>query len=462
MATITKRGNTYKITVSCGYDSGGKQIRQHMTWKPAPGMTKRQIEKELERQKVLFEENCRSGQFISGSIKLADFAQRWMSEYAEKHLKAKTIAHYNELLKRILPALGHIKLDKLQPHHLIQFYDNLSESGIREDIKQRCSTDFKKVLKQHGFTKVELSKRAGVSVATLDSVSQGKNITGQSARRICEAFHIKLQELFTPVDADRGLAAKTINSHHRLLSSMLNTAVQWQIIFSNPCDRVKPPKLERKEARYLDEKQTAQLITCLQREPEQYQTMVLLLIYTGMRRGELCGLEWPDFDMEHKLLYIQRESLYLPDRGIFEDTTKTYSSTRVIKLSDEAVKLLIQHKFAQNAERAKLGDAWVDTGKIFTTCTGKPIHPDTLTTWFHKFVQKNDLPPVSVHSLRHTNATLLIANGVNLTTVAGRLGHADTGTTTKVYAHAIKTADEMAAETIQNILNPAKKEENIG
>ena len=117
MATVTKRGDTYKITVSCGYDINGKQIRRNTTWKPASGMTKKQIEKELERQTVLFEERCRTGQYLDGSIRFADFAEKWMNDYADKQLKAKTVAGYKELLKRINPAIGHIKLEQIQPQH---------------------------------------------------------------------------------------------------------------------------------------------------------------------------------------------------------------------------------------------------------------------------------------------------------------------------------------------------------
>jgi len=84
------------------------------------------------------------------------------------------------------------------------------------------------------------------------------------------------------------------------------------------------------------------------------------------------------------------------------------------------------------------------------------MHPDSVTSWFRKFVDKNNLPYVSVHSLRHTNASLMIANGVNLTTVAKRLGHATTATTTKIYAHAIKSADEIANDMLENILTIKK------
>ena len=153
MATITKRGDTYRITVSCGYDLNGKQIRRTMTWTPEPGMTRRQTEKELDRQAVLFEERCRTGQVLDGNIKFADFAERWFKDYAEKQLRPTTVARYHVLMPRINAAIGHIRLDKLQPHHLMQFYNNLAETGVRDDTRYQSTVDFKALLKSRGMTK---------------------------------------------------------------------------------------------------------------------------------------------------------------------------------------------------------------------------------------------------------------------------------------------------------------------
>lgn len=133
MATIQKRGNSYKIVVSCGYDLNYKQIRRSMTWTPALGMTERQIKKELDRQAVLFEERCRTGQVLDGNIKFADFAEKWFTDYAEKQLRPRTVQRYRDMMQRINAAIGHIRVDRLQPHHLMQFYSNLEESGVRSD-----------------------------------------------------------------------------------------------------------------------------------------------------------------------------------------------------------------------------------------------------------------------------------------------------------------------------------------
>lgn len=131
MPTITQRNGTYRIRVSCGYDSNGKQIMQSKTWKPAPGMTKKQIEKELQRQAVLFEEEC-DGLSLGGNIKFADFAEQWFTEYAEKRLKARTIARSRQLSVRTYEAIGHLRMDKITTRHVQKFINNLSENGINQ------------------------------------------------------------------------------------------------------------------------------------------------------------------------------------------------------------------------------------------------------------------------------------------------------------------------------------------
>ena len=125
MPTIQKRGDTYRIRVSAGYDSSGKQIMKSTTWKPAPGMTQKQIQKELDRQAVLFEERVKTGQYMDGNIKLDDFVKQWFSDYADKNMKPATLSLYHLLMQRVSPALGHIRMDRLRPNHLLQFYNQL-------------------------------------------------------------------------------------------------------------------------------------------------------------------------------------------------------------------------------------------------------------------------------------------------------------------------------------------------
>lgn len=188
--------------------------------------------------------------------------------------------------------------------------------------------------------------------------------------------------------------------------------------------------------------------------------MIHVLLFTGMRRGELMGLEWQDIDFEHSLLHICRTSQYTPERGVYTDTTKTESSQRAVKLSASLIEILQQWKEHQTKTRLSLGDRWsaewCDEPRLFTQWDGKIMHPDTISSWFSNFIQTTDLPQIHIHSLRHTNASLMIAAGTPVTAVANRLGHASVDTTTKVYSHTIQSANEAAAQTIENLLNPTQ------
>ena len=99
-------------------------------------------------------------------------------------------------------------------------------------------------------------------------------------------------------------------------------------------------------------------------------------------------------------------------------------------------------------QRLMAGDQWQDSDRIFTTWNGAPMRPDTFTNRFRRWIATTDLPPVHPHSLRHTNATLLIASGTNIQTVSKRLGHSTSSTTANIYAHAIQSADAAAAEAV--------------
>lgn len=461
MATIQKRSNGYFISVSCGYDNTGKQIRRTMTYRPEEGMTAKQIEKEVKRQAVLFEEKCRSGNILSGSVKFAVFSEMWLDDH-KRQLRPKTYSRYKAMLPRINAAIGHLRLDRIQPLHLRKFYDNLAESGVRADIKYKCNIDVAGYMKEHKLTGAEISRRSGLSSATVSSLKKGNNVTEKSAAAFAEYMGQRLDKLFTAVDADKTLSGKTVLHHHRLISSILGTAVEWGVIASNPCDRTQAPKAEKTEPRYLDEKQAAAMLALLDYEPFDFRIMIRVLLFTGLRRGELLGLEWQDIDFEKRLLNVRRSSLYLPELGVYEDETKNDSSDRLFKVSQTVIDDLKEYRVWQLEQRFKVGDRWHDTNRLFTNPEGKPLNPDTLSGWFSDFVKahRDELPYVSVHSLRHTNATLQIAAGVPITTVSMRLGHSNAATTGRIYAHAIKSADEAAAEAIDDILVPKRK--NIG
>lgn len=131
MATIRKRGNTYQIRVSTGYDINGKHKEQAMTWKPDEGMTKRQIEKELNRQAVMFEEACNRG-FKTSAIKFQELAEEWFENYARLALRSTTYERMKQLTHRVYPAIGHLRIDKITARQLQSFVNSLAKEGANE------------------------------------------------------------------------------------------------------------------------------------------------------------------------------------------------------------------------------------------------------------------------------------------------------------------------------------------
>ena len=128
MATIRKRGNTYQIRVSCGYDSKGNQVIQTTSWKPEPNMTARQAEKEVQKQAMLFEDKCLKGQ-ITANVKFEDFAEQWFEEYAKLNLRNTSYERMRQLTNRVYPAIGHLRIDKITGRHIQQFINDLALNG---------------------------------------------------------------------------------------------------------------------------------------------------------------------------------------------------------------------------------------------------------------------------------------------------------------------------------------------
>lgn len=170
-----------------------------MTYKPEQGMTAKQVEKEVQRQAVLFEEQCKSGQSLDNTISFSDFAELWFAD-RQNDLRPKTYERYKNMLPRINAAIGHIKLSKIQPPHLRAFYRNLAEGGIRLDTKYKCKLNIDEYLKQNKFTTAEFSRRCNVPNTTIISVRHKNNIAAENAKKICRGMQMPLDEMFEAVN----------------------------------------------------------------------------------------------------------------------------------------------------------------------------------------------------------------------------------------------------------------------
>lgn len=393
MANITPRKNkageviSYQIRVFRGRNADGTRLKDYMmTWKPSPGMTKRQIAKELERQATLFEEACRRGQVSIEKPTFEKYAAYVVDLKERNGLKVKTAVRYRDMLRRINAEIGPVKLQDLRPDHLNRFYAKLAEPG------------------------------------------QNQRTGG-------------------------GLSPKTILEHHRVISTILAQAVKEQLILFNTAERATPPKMPKHEMDAFEVEEVRAILEALETEPLKWQVCVQLLIATGARRGEVMGLRWEHVDWVENKLYLCENRVYTPQSGVISTTLKT-GENRYVSVSPSVMALLKRWRAEQAAAFMKLGIT--PSGYVLTAENGGPMHPDSPTDWLSKFSKRHGLPPIHPHKFRHTQASLLIAQGVDILTVSKRLGHAKVSTTLDIYSHVLAKSDEKASDTLDRLFYQKK------
>jgi len=283
---------------------------------------------------------------------------------------------------------------------------------------------------------------------TVSGLLSGQPTKRHVAVNISEYFSIPPDKLFNPINGEKSLSNQTLLHHHRLLTTILETAVRWQLITSNPAKRVDPPKVERKEAASLDDDQTLYMLSLLEGEPLKYQTAIYIAVLGGLRLGEIVGLIWDDIDFDTGYLTISKSAQYTKELGSFKKSPKNETSNRVIKLPQIAINKLKGLYDEQMAERLLWGDLWVNSNNIMIKKDGSVMFHKTPSTWFNEWIKKTDLPKVTFHQLRHTNASILLAQGVDPVALSKRLGHSRPSTTTDIYGHKIKRVDERAAAVL--------------
>ncbi|MEG1204169.1 MAG: site-specific integrase, partial [Clostridia bacterium] len=350
---------------------------------------------EANKQLDLYVAEVENGMIAEGKMMtFAKFTEMWAKDYGTKELAPKTYARYKGMLdSRILPYFGNYKITEIKPTHIINFYDFLS------------------------------------------SEHQIKRCKGNAGARI-----------------QKPLSSKTILEHHRLIRAMLQKAVYWQLIVSNPMARIQAPKSKKPKINYYDEDECKQLFVALENEKIKYQTIVLLTLFTGTRRGEVVGMDWTDIDFNNQFINIDKSNQYLPDRGIYTKDPKTESGIRGIAIPKFVIETLKHYKTWYEEQKELYGDLWFDSNKLFVQKDGKPMQPDTVTRWFKRFIEKNNLPPITFHGLRHTNATLLISQNIDIAVISSRLGHAQITTTLNFYVHPVKSHNKLAGEVLEKLL----------
>ena len=456
MATIEKipgkSGITYRITVSGGFDTAGKRIRHRMTYKPEPGMTARQTEKAVQRAAADFERSIEQGYALDNRQTFAEYAAYVLDLKERDGTKAKTLDRYKELMIRINQAIGHLKLADIRPQHLNSFYKNLSEPGIRDGGgSATAKIDLAAWLKANKKSRASIAEAAGVAASTVSTAVRGNPVQEAKAAAIAQAMGKKLGEVFTVEQNMEPLADRTVLAYHRLLSIILSQAEKEMLVPYNAAAKATPPKAAKKAPNYFQPETISEILKALEAEPLKWQLITHLLLVTGCRRGEIMGLKWEKVDFESSRVKIDRALIVSPSKGVYESTTKT-SDVRYLTLPAETMSLLRQHKREQLRLQLANGDRWVNSGYVFTQDNGDRMNPDSITAWLNDFSRRHNQPHINPHAFRHTVASVLLANGTDIVTVAAQLGHASASTTENFYAHIIEENKAKASECIADVL----------
>lgn len=276
-------------------------------------------------------------------------------------------------------------------------------------------------------------------------------------------------------------SAASIQHYFSTLRNILEYAVYIEFLPENPCKKLKVsdrPRREQKEIVFLDEDQAIEFISCLDSEKEAvywaqhngnvlfWKTMVNVLITTGLRRGELVGLQWGDVDKKNMTLHIRRNvTLNTTNKGDKDPASKINIGVlkgkegRIAPLSQYVLGLLTEYKKAQEE---KHGGSLLPNAYIFSRADDVtlPIYPTEPTRIMRKFIKRHNLPDISPHDLRHTAGYLAIQSGANVKEIQALMGHKDAALTLKYYIGVKQTAAQRTVEGIEGILRPSQKEES--
>lgn len=395
MASLENRGNgSWRIIVSSGYNPNGSKRRLQRTVKVDPAKTENAQRKEVERLAAALETDYRRHLITDGKkVSMTDLAEEFMEDHVKRRgLAASTAREYRDLIDgRILPAFGKKYVQDIVPKDINKFYQQLEK---------------------------EPAKTA-------------RSKTG----KLSGTYRLK---------------------YHVALHSMLAFAVRMGYISVNPADAVEPPRKDTKETSFYELEDCRKLLRVLEELPDlQWRLYFTMAIYTGMRPGELIGLNWQD--IVGNVLTVRAGSVYMPGKGTLRtDRPKTQKSVRLIDLPPAVMRLLQQHKKDQAQYRLRFGGDWAEPDAVFTGDLGFRLNISSPTQKFQKIIKEYDLRPITLYGLRHTAATIMIAQGLNARDVAARLGHAQTSTTMNIYAHAFMDANSRATEAIANALEQAK------
>ena len=392
IANITPKSNgTYLIRISCGSDEAGKPITKSRVFKPSkPNLSYPKLNKEIDAFVKAFEEEIEQFglQERPDRIRFAAFCETYL-EIKKSTLAPTTFPFYESVVREMLiPMFGTLRMRDIRTHHVQQFIQYLYNDRPRGD------------------------------------------------------------------GAEGHIAPATVKRYTTVLRSILTLAYKMEYIDEDVgvSRRIEFPKADTPEVEAFTMEEVTDILQAAESEPLQIRALVEVALFTGLRRGEIVGLKWDDVDLDKRLLSVKR-SIYKPkDQKALEKAPKSKCSIRTIAIPERLCDTLRAYKEHQDRHASFMGHAWQNLGYIFTEEDGYVMNPHTPTKQFAKFLKRHNIRHLKFHGLRHTSATMLLANGCDIKTVSVRLGHSDIETT-NIYVHALESVDRRAASTFDRLLD---------
>lgn len=407
---------SYEIRVSRGYDPvTRKALKPYtMTWSHPDGWSKNRIERELNKVAAEFEAACKRGEILTKEQEKAlavEQIEQSKREQAEQERKPTFNAYASQFIKE--------KSTVYAPGTLENYRTAL----------QRAAAVF-------GEMKIEDITNLTVKQYINDLQANGKN-----------QFNGK------------PLAHKTILKHYIVLHALFANAVENEVIEVSPMQKMKRPKPRKdetpKEAIAYSESEIAYIMECLNNEPLKWKALIMFAIDSGCRRGEIVGLKWEEIDFRTGKVNICRNAQYTAGKGTYISTTKNRKN-RVIYLNRPVLTVLAEWKRQQAL--LHFGQGIPLNGFCFTQDNGKMMNPQAPTSYLTRFGKKYNLPGIHPHALRHTMATLSIANGADIVSISEKLGHSEPSITLNVYSHANEEAQRRANEVLAQAIYKNQKQ----
>lgn len=384
-----------------------------------------------------------TGQSLSQHMTVGEWLELWLD--GKKGLRTSGKNRYDtDLRVHLIPRIGHIRLDRLTVAHLDEMFAGIAETNIEindANILRRTAHDELKLIPWKGLENRRRRKAIKETIAAMPPFRRVTNVATQ--------HHIKATlRAALNVAIARGLIIFNAAAHVELEAHKRPKALVWteERIAEWLRTGIKPSPVM-----VWTPEQAGQFLDFLADTGERLYGLFHLITFRGLRRGEACGLRRTDRARAAGTLTVATQ-LVQDGWEVVENAPKTDSGERVIDLDEYTDEILDDQAARQEAERLAFGEAWVDSGRLFTMPGGSFIHPGWLTDYFERLVELSGLPPIRLHDLRHVAASLMLAAGVDIKIVSETLGHSESRITRDIYQSVMPKAARDAAEATAAIV----------